>query len=156
MASSSNLAGAIDALGKPTAGTRIEVPPQLDDVFRLLSRFWTRLRARHGKGTRRHIKFDDFLGSLYCNVKLPGDTDWTRVSPALARADLEASTKEVNAGTQARLAAKLIPGPRERLSTPVDAGTARSVVTRTRPSDETIRSGKRPRWAGPDKLRPAL
>ena len=156
MASSANLANAVDALGKPTAGTRIEVPPQLDDVFRLLSRFGTRLRARHGKGTRRHIKFDDYLGSLYCNVKLPGDVEWTRVSPDMARADLEASTKEVNAAAQARLAAKLIPGPRERLQAPAVHREARSVISRPRPTDDTHRVGKRPRWAGPDKPRPTV
>lgn len=116
MVSSSNLAGAVDQSGKPTAGTRMEIPEELADTFRLLSRFGTRLRARHGNGTRRHIKFDDFKGSLYCNIKLTGDLEWTKVSPEMARADLAASTREVNAANQARLAAKLILGPRERLA----------------------------------------
>ena len=51
---STNLADRIDTEGRPTAGVRLEVPGELSDTFRLLSRFGTRLRARHGAGTKRH------------------------------------------------------------------------------------------------------
>ena len=95
----------------------MEIPEELADTFRLLSRFGTRLRARHGNGTRRHIKLDEFKGSLYSNIKLPGDTEWTRVLPEMARADLAASAREVNAANQAWLAAKLIPGPPKQIRT---------------------------------------
>ena len=115
LVSSTNLAKFVDDDGRPTAGTRLEIPPELMDTFRLLSRFGTRLRARHGEGTKRHIKFDDFNASLFCNIKLPGDTTWTKVSPQMARDDLNASFHEENASTQKRLAVKLLPGPRERL-----------------------------------------
>ena len=143
-----HLGSSFDAEGRPTAGLRLEIPPELDDTFRLLSRFGTRLPARHGDGTRRHIKFDDYGGSLYANVKLPGDTSWTRVTPAMAKEDLEASHREENTRHQKRLASKLVPGPRERLGRPMP-------VVAVTTNSEGIRivgapaPGKRPRWAGP-------
>ena len=152
MASSVNLASCVDETGKPTAGTRLELPAELMDTFRLLARFGTRLRARHGEGTRRHIKFDDYAGSLYTNIKLPGDAAWTRITPDMAKEDLEASMREENAANQKRLATKLVPGPRERLRRP-DPGVppqpmrAAAVMPRT-----TAPSGKRPRWSGPSRL----
>lgn len=153
MSHSVNLAGSIDGRGKPTAGTRIELPPELRDTFRLLSRFGTRLRARHGEGTKRHVKFDDFEGSLYVNIKLPGDESWTRISPEMARLDLERSLKEENLKNQNRLAAKLLPGPRERLNLPmplrlpnVEPGPAAPwPAARLTMGGE----GKRPRWRAP-------
>ena len=48
--SSPTLSCRVDRQGKPTAEIRLEVPPELGDTFRLLSRFGTRLRARHGVG----------------------------------------------------------------------------------------------------------
>ena len=87
----------MDKEGKPTAGIRLKVPLELDNLFRLLHRFGTRLRARHGVGTKRHIKFDDFNGSLFTNIKLPGYSSWTRVTPAMAREDLGASLHKENA-----------------------------------------------------------
>ena len=54
MSKVSYLSSYVDEAGRPTAGVRLEVPPELDDTFRLLSRLGTRLRARHGEGTRRH------------------------------------------------------------------------------------------------------
>ena len=101
--SSVNLADRVDSSGKPTTGIRLEIPPELTDTFRLLSRFGTRLRARHGVGTKRHVKFDDYAGSLFTNIKLPGDTTWTRVTPEMARRDLEASINETSEANQGRL-----------------------------------------------------
>lgn len=153
--SAANLATAVDPGGRPTAGVRIEVPEELRDTFRLLSRFGTRLRARHGTGLKRHIKFDDFCGSLYVNVKLPGDEKWTRITPALAREDLSASVQAENAATQKRLAVKLLPGPRERLSRPLPVPGSSTAAPRRLPSREAPREGggQRPRWAGPSRPR---
>ena len=81
MAKSVNLASCVDSGGRPTAGTRLELPEELKDTFRLLARFGTRLRARHGEGTKRHVKFDDYSGSLFSNIKLPGDTGLHRRWP---------------------------------------------------------------------------
>ena len=153
MSHSVNLAGSIDGRGKPTAGTRLELPLELRDTFRLLSRFGTRLRARHGNGTKRHVKFDDFEGSLYVNIKLPGDKSWTRISPEMARVDLERSMKEENTKNQNRLASKLLPGPRERLNLPMPVRL--SVVEAANAAPTTsVRStsggvGRRPRWRAP-------
>ena len=155
MSHSVNLAGCVGPDGKPTAGTRLEIPAELKDTFRLLSRFGTRLRARHGEGTKRHIKYDDFSGSLFSNVKLPGDSSWTRVTPEMARSDLEASLREEDEANQKRFAAKLVPGPRERLQRPTSeqgqlqgARPVRSLV----PEGSTAGpSGKRPRWSGPQR-----
>ena len=99
VANSPALASMVDAEGRPTAGIRLEVPPELADTFRLLSRFGSRLRARHGVWTKRHIKFDDFTGSMYSNVKLPGDENWTKVTVAMAKEDLAASMHEENTHT---------------------------------------------------------
>ena len=81
MSGAVNIAMHIDAAGQPTAGIRLELLPELMDTFRLLSRFGTRLRARHGEGTKRHVKFDDMEATLYMNIKLPGDESWSRSSP---------------------------------------------------------------------------
>ena len=152
MVSSVNLSKFIDPDGKPTAGTRLEIPDELSGTFRLLSRFGTRLRARHGQGTKRHIKFDDYQGSLYAIIKLPGDTTWTKVTPSMAREDLESSIREEQQAQGRRMAAKLIPGPRERLSIPMiatipsggAAGGDRDLLTARQNT-----TGKRPRWSGP-------
>ena len=156
VSSSPALASRVDGEGKPTAGVRIEVPPELSDTFRLLSRFGTRLRARHGVGTKRHIKFDDFTGSLYSNIKLPGDESWTKVTVAMAREDLAASMHEESAHTRKRLATKLVPGPRERLARPLpisDQTTSGRLSTRRLPHPVPPvagPSGKRPRWSVPE------
>ena len=149
--SAQSLSRHIDREGRPTAGIRLEIPPELQDSFRLLTRFGTRLRARHGAGTRRHIKFDDFTGTLFSNVKLPGDESWNRVTPEMARDDLDASQKEENAATRKRLAAKLVPGPRERLSRPVPPARQPPRPALTAAASEP--SGKRPRWSVPDRVR---
>ena len=162
MASSVNLAEYVDQTGRPMAGTRLEVPEELRDTFRQLARFSTRLRVRHGAGTKRHIKFDDYNGSMFANIKLPGDATWTRVSPSMARYDLEASMREEQRTNGKRLASKLLPGPRERLNRPmIEAETAPNA------SEEPTRTGapgplppqfggRRPRWMAPTDKNPAL
>ena len=154
MTSAPALASRIDRDGKPTAGIRLEVPSELSDTFRLLSRFGTRLRARHGAGTKRHIKFDDFCGSMYANVKLPGDLSWTKITPEMAKEDMAASLREENEMTQRRLASKLVPGPRERLSRPLPEVRAGPVRLAGSDPLQAGPSGKRPRWSVPDRGRP--
>ena len=79
-----------DATGRPTAGMRMEVPPALQQDFRILFRYGQNLRTRHGLGTRRHVKFDDLTRGLYLNVKLPGDDGWSKVNLDLAKRGLRA------------------------------------------------------------------
>lgn len=108
------------------------------------------MRARHGEGTKRHVKFDDFTGSLYANVKLPGDDAWTRVTPDMAREDLEMSMRDENSRHQKRLASKLVPGPRERLSKPMPTTIQARGPGTLRPMDKSM-PGRRPRWTVPDR-----
>ena len=132
MSGTPNLANWADSSGRPTAGLRLEIPKELDATFRLLSRFGTRLRARHGEGTKRHVKFDDYEASLFINIRLPGDEEWSRVSPAMAKADLDQSSRAETAGLLKRIAAgprlpvgsgRLI-GPRGRLAVPIPHATS--------------------------------
>lgn len=148
-ASANSLADAVDSEGRPTAGIRLEIPRELEDTFSLLSRFGTRLRARHGQGTKRHIKFDDFTGSLFTNVKLPGDVNWTRVTPNMAREDLDWAMSEENSLNQKRLASKLLPGPRERLSRPMPMVAVTGGPSGIRLAGKAA-EGKRLRWSVPD------
>ena len=118
MSGVSNLASRTDRSGKPTAGVRPEIPTELEDTFRLLARFGTRMRARHGEGTRRHIKFDDITASLYTNIKLPGDEAWSKVTADMARRNLDNTTRAESADIMARLATTnrkgAITGPSQR------------------------------------------
>ena len=151
MSKSPNLASCVDSAGRPTAGVRLEIPNELADTFRLLNRFGARLRARHGDGTKRHIKFDDFECSLYANVKLPGDASWTRVTPEMAKADLDASLKEDMATNQRRFTTKLIPGPRERLQRPMSLSAAPppNTTAMIAPSSLGRAASSAPRWSRP-------
>ena len=117
LANAANLASFRDSAGRPTAGVRLGFPVELDDTFRLLSRFGTRLRARHGEGTKRHVKFDDHESSLIMNIKLPGDEQWSRVTPSMAREDLAKTTREEAATIMKRISSNA-PGPRQRLAAP--------------------------------------
>ena len=90
MGTASKLAPFVDANGKPTAGMRIQIPRRLQTDFRILFKYGQTLRTRHGEGTRRHVKFEDTTRSLYLNVKLPGDEQWSRVSTELASRGLRA------------------------------------------------------------------
>ena len=69
----------------PTAGIRIVVPEYLRATEKQLSDYGRRLRGKHGKGTKTHIKYDDGDRSIYLNVKLRGDDTWSRVYPEFAR-----------------------------------------------------------------------
>ena len=90
MGSASRLAPFMDQNGRATAGMRMEIPSRLQQGFRILFRYGQRLRARHGAGTRRHVKFCDLERSLYLNVKLPGDETWSRVSLEVAMRGIKA------------------------------------------------------------------
>ena len=99
---SARLSTRIDDQGRPTAGIRIEVPSSLRRTFALLFKFGTQLRQRHGPGTRRHIKFDDGERTLFLNVKLPGDNEWSRVSEELAQRGLQIRDRAASLELEAR------------------------------------------------------
>ena len=151
MSGAVNLATHIDAAGQPTAGIRLELPPELTDTFRLLSRFGTRLRARHGDGTKRHVKFDDMEASLFMNIKLPGDESWSRVSPHTAKADLHKATRSESADILRRIAvpAATTSGPFGRLAAPI-GGTLSTVQRPTNTANQTAGGVRVRAWAPRD------
>ena len=63
---------------RPTAGIRIVVPQHLKNLSKLFEEYGRRLRQRH-RGAKHHIKFDDVEGSLFLNIRLREDPNWTRV-----------------------------------------------------------------------------
>ena len=99
----SKLAPYVDETGRPTAGIRMEVPKELLPDFRTLYRYGQNLRARHGPGTRKHIKFSDMDRSIFLNVKLPGDESWSRVSVEIARRGLKKRSEATDEQLEARL-----------------------------------------------------
>ena len=78
------LARYVDEDKKPTAGFRVEVPDYLAGEWRLLDDLGYRLKREHGPGTKKYIKYDDYNYSLYLEVRLPGSSNWTRISPESA------------------------------------------------------------------------
>ena len=96
-----NLANHVDKDGSPSAGLRMDIPVQLMGTFRLLENHGKALRDRYGPEFRRHIRYDDQNRSLFLNIRIPGESSWTRISPALAQSFAE--EKERSASTRDRL-----------------------------------------------------
>ena len=71
--------------GKPTAGFRIDVPDFLGAEYKALDNYAWKMKKIHGKETRKHIKFDDQAHSLVLELKLPGEYEYLKISPSLAR-----------------------------------------------------------------------
>ena len=71
--------------GNTTAGIRLDIPPHLHGVFKLLESHANRVRSNYKEGMKRSIKFNDVERSLSLDIKLPHSTKWHRVEPALAR-----------------------------------------------------------------------
>ena len=118
MGSAARLAPFMDQSGRATAGMRMEVPPRLQQAFRVLFKYGQRLRARHGAGTRRHVKFCDLERSLYLNIKLPGDEAWSRVSLSVAMRGIKARDNINDDQLERRLdiTGPLADAPRQRSS----------------------------------------
>ena len=71
--------------GWPTAGLRLEYPGHLADDFRTLEWYGREMRLKHGRGTRRNIKFDDEEETLYIDACLPDTDYWHRINPSEAK-----------------------------------------------------------------------
>lgn len=78
---------------KPTAGIRLDIPQHLMGSFKTLEAFGFGLKRRHGKGFRKHIKFDDFTEELYIQVGMRKDeedeTEWQSYTAREAREGLK-------------------------------------------------------------------
>ena len=71
--------------GSPTAGIRLDIPPFLMPTFKMLSDHGHDIRNANGRETRRYVKFDEGAGSLYLEVKLPGQSKWIKIKPDQTR-----------------------------------------------------------------------
>ena len=103
MGSSAKLANMVNEQGRPTAGIRIEVPAGLRPAFKTLELYGQQLRARHGPGTRRHIKFNDMDHTLYLNAKLPGDLRWSKITLDVARRGIESRQRILSDEVERRM-----------------------------------------------------
>ena len=56
------------------------IPDHLNRFFRMFEAHGGQLKAMHGKGTRRAIKFYDSCQSLMMDVKIPGENEWVRIT----------------------------------------------------------------------------
>ena len=98
-----NLATAIDAEGKPTAGVRIDVPQHLNGQFQDFLAYGRALHKTHGRGFKRHVKFDDQDECLYMNIKLPNTEEWLYVDHAMAMESRKMRLQRNTAITRERL-----------------------------------------------------
>ena len=116
MGAAAKLAPYMDADGRATAGIRMEVPAHLQQNFRVLFKYGQNLRARHGQGTRRHVKFCDIGKTLFLNIKLPGDDVWSKVSMEVAMRGMRARETMDDGQLERRLdiTGPLNNGPRPR------------------------------------------
>ena len=71
-----NLSTYVDKDGNPTAGIRLEIPQFLTRIHRNLDAYGYYLRQKHGRATRRIIKFDPPEMSLYLAYKLTSEDSW--------------------------------------------------------------------------------
>ena len=76
-----NLAEAVDREGNPLARLRMDIPVHLMSVFRLLENHGLKMKKKYGRDFKRHIRYDDSDQSPYLNVRIPGETTWTRIGP---------------------------------------------------------------------------
>ena len=116
---SPNLSNKRNQEGKPTAGVRMQIPDHLNSLFKKLERHGHALRAKHGDGLKRHIKFDDDERSLFLGVRLPGEEKWTKLSAEFVRgimkeeehAECESRRHQFSARPQAQASREQIAGP---------------------------------------------
>ena len=77
-----------DKENRPTAGIRLDIPSHLMGVFKTLESFAFALKRKHGVDFRKHIKFDDYEGTLYLQAGMKKDNEdtlWTNYSAEEAR-----------------------------------------------------------------------
>lgn len=80
-----NLAAYVDGEGNLTVGIPMEIPQHLLMTHKLLMMYGFNLKSRHGRETRRIVKFDLIEQNLYLTYKLPGSDLWHDITPAMAK-----------------------------------------------------------------------
>ena len=78
------LAAYVDEDRRPTAGFRVDVPDFLGAEWKMLDELGFQIKRDNGPGTRKYVKYDDYNYSLYLEVRLPGSTTWTKITPESA------------------------------------------------------------------------
>ena len=79
------LASYVTEDGKPTAGFRVDVPDYLGAEWKLLDDLGFQLKRENGPGTRKYIKHDDYNYGFFLEIRLPGASSWTKISPDIAQ-----------------------------------------------------------------------
>ena len=82
------LAGFIDHERKPTCGIRMEVPSHLLPAFRVLQRYSFSLKRKF-PSMKKHIKYDDFVRSIFLQIKIDDSSEWMNISPEEANSSLK-------------------------------------------------------------------
>lgn len=99
----SNLAGAIDAKGNPTAGVMIEIPDHLVPDFNVLQRYGYMCRSRYGRSLKRNIRLCDEEKGVKLDIKFPWEDDWMKMSPDFVRQLLREEQEKENMRLRERL-----------------------------------------------------
>ena len=88
------LATYVDEDSKPLEGIRMDIPDYLGADFRTLQNYGIKMRSIHGQDTRKYIKFDEPALGIFLELRLPGDTNWIKITPAAARELDDSSDRE--------------------------------------------------------------
>ena len=141
-----NLAKYTDTNKKPTAGMRMEIPTHLQSIYKMLDSYGYNVQLKHGKGTRRIIKFDFIERSLYLTFRLPDSDVWHQITPAMAKKYREKENEKILASFNGTLS------PPNRQARPALTGSntipmgAAQANTRTR--EHTWTPSTRGQWQG--------
>ena len=64
------LSGFRDQSGRPTAGICLRIPAHLMGFFKTMETFGHRLRNDYGENFKKHIKYDEYLFTMYIQVRI--------------------------------------------------------------------------------------
>jgi hypothetical protein len=85
---------------------KLDFPDYLSQDFRVLERYGAAVRSKHGKGTKRNIRFCDEKLALYMDVKIPTDLNWMKVTVEMAADLLEEDDQRTGRVTRNKLRQK--------------------------------------------------
>ena len=83
---------------------------------------------------------------MFMNVKLPGDDDWSRVTPSMAKLDLDTTAREESTSIMKRISTNKVTGPRLGLATAAPtpmavAQTSSKALTNASAAGLTVQEG---------------
>ena len=70
------------------------MPVFLRGEEKVLEEYGRRMRAKHGRGTKHHLKFDEGETTIFLNIRKLGDREWSRVYADDAREWVRKMRKE--------------------------------------------------------------